>query len=82
MGNFSKPDKCTCGAGVSFYGKSNRGWDCGRRDVYDQLRESWMTMQICPIPQVVADVKAENVQLRNTISQLTERIAELEAKNA
>jgi hypothetical protein len=79
MGSFSKPDKCSCGAGVSFYSKSTRGWECGRRDRWDILRESWVNQEVCPIPDLVKDTKAENLRLRNTISQLTERIAELEA---
>jgi hypothetical protein len=80
MSNFAKPDKCECGAAVSFYGKGARGWECGRRDSYDKLRESWVTMEVCPIPKLVLEVRAENIRLRNTISQLTEQIHELDAE--
>jgi hypothetical protein len=86
--NKSKPGNCDCGASVSYYGIGRRGWDCGRRERFIEgtsspsvspATGSWVVTDACPIPKLVNDTKAENIQLRNTISQLTEQIAELEA---
>lgn len=83
MGDFSKPEKCTCGASVSFYGKKSRGWGCGHREKWDGM--NWVKWTMCPIPAMVITSRTEadllkktNIQLRNTISALTEQVAELE----
>ena len=83
MTNFSKPGNCECGAAVSFYGKKSRGWDCGHRERWDGM--NWVKWAACPIPteltaaqKEVKELKRTNISLRNTISALTEQLAEYE----
>jgi hypothetical protein len=90
----SKPGSCECGASVVFYGNKSRGWACGRRERFNPgtssvgappATGSWEVVEICPIPALVNStltennfLKQESVKLRNTISALTEQVAELE----